>query len=411
MNQFFWPDAAATSQLLTDVARQLVAEGHEVHVICGASGYSADQGESRPPVTVHRGSGRRFSRSTLGRVLSYANFYLMAAWRVLRVPRPDTVLTLTTPPLLSLLGNLAKLTRGSRHVIWEMDMYPDVAVDLSYFRRGGVLDRAVGALADVSRAYADTVIALGECMRDRLVARGVPAAKIAVADNWADSAAIQALPKQGDRDRFVLLYSGNLGLAHDLATITGAMVELREDHRFQFVFVGSGGRRQELADFAAAEALASVHLRPYVERGDLGRELAQGDVGLVLQSDACCGSIVPSKVYGLLAAGRPVLFIGPAAATPARIIRRFGCGWHIACGDVAALVALLRHLALAPEDVEAASRRAREALLQHFDLPLGTARITALLRHKPDPSARTPPASDAGEHTAEPLPRVLRALR
>lgn len=380
MNQFFWPDAAATSQLLTDVARQLAAEGHEVHAICGASGYSADQGESRPDVTVHRVAGRKFSRSTVGRVLSYANFYVLAAWRALRVPRPDVVVTLTTPPLLSLLGNLVKSIRGARHVIWEMDMYPDVAVDLNYFRRGGVFDRVVGFLADTSRTYADMIIALGECMRDRLQARGVPAEKIEVVHNWADSRSIPVLSKTEHTDRFVVLYSGNLGLAHDLDTMMQAMRALRDDLRFRFLFVGSGGRRQELARFAEAHDLNAVELRPYVQRSELARELASGDIGLVLQSDVCCGSIVPSKVYGLLAAGRPILFVGPAAATPARLIRQFGCGWHISCGDVASLTETLQRLASSPEEVQEASRRARAALVQHFDLPLGTAHITALLR-------------------------------
>ncbi len=379
MNQFFWPDAAATSQLLTDVARRLVAEGHDVHVICGASGYSTAQGQKAPPVCIHRVAGRRFSRGTLGRLLSYSNFYLLATWRALRVPRPDVVVTLTTPPLLSLLGNLVKLARGSRHVVWEMDMYPDVAVDLNYFGRGGFLDRVVGALADVSRAYADTIIALGECMRDRLAARGVPTGKIEVADNWADSTAIPVLPKEGDSDRFVLLYSGNLGLAHDLETVEGAMQVLRSDPRFSFVFVGSGGRRQELSDFAKREGITSLQLRPYVAREGLARELAQGDVGLVLQNDACCGSIVPSKVYGLLAAGRPLLFVGPAAATPARIIRRFGCGWHVPCGNVSQFVSLLQHLASAPGEVRQAALKAREALVHNFDLELGTARVVGVL--------------------------------
>lgn len=379
MNQFFWPDAAATSQLLTDVARRLVAEGHEVHVICGASGYSADMGESRPDATVHRVGGRRFSRSTVGRVMSYANFYVLAAWQALRVPRPDVVMTLTTPPLLSLLGNLVKGVRGARHVIWEMDMYPDVAVDLNYFRRGGVLDRVVGALADTSRRYADTVIALGECMRDRLIARGVPPTKIEIVHNWADSTAIPVLPKTSDVDRFVVLYSGNLGLAHDLDTMMGAMKALRDDARFLFLFVGSGGRRGELEAFAQAEGLDAVQMRPYVKRAELASELAQGDVGLVLQSEVACGSIVPSKVYGLLAAGRPILFVGPAAATPARLVEKFRCGWHIPNGDVANLTALLQHLAAHPDEVRAASQRARAALVEHFDLPIGTARVATLL--------------------------------
>jgi colanic acid biosynthesis glycosyl transferase WcaI len=380
MNQFFWPDSAATSQLLTDVARRLHDDGHEVDVICGSSGYAAAEEGERPDVQIHRVGSVRFSRGMLDRLLSYANFYALAAWKSLTVRRPDVVLTLTTPPLLSVLGSLVQAVRGSRHVIWEMDMYPDVAVDLAYFRAGGVLDRTVGWIADASRRRADRIIALGECMRDRLMARGVPAGKIAIVHNWADGEAIRPAHKTGHLDKLVVLYSGNLGLAHDIGTIAGAMRRLRSDARFVFMFVGSGGRREELARQSAADGVTSLELRPYVARAGLGQQLAEGDIGLVTQIDSCCGSVVPSKAYGILAAGRPVLFIGPAQSTPARIIRRFGCGWELRCGEDAALAELLQRLANNPQQVLEAGQRARRALEQHFDLPYGTAAIAAELQ-------------------------------
>ena len=380
INQFFWPDAAATSQLLTDLARHLREQGHEVDIICGLSGYSGAEEGVRPDVTIHRVGSVAFSRGKLGRLLSYGSFYALASLKALTVRKPDVVLTLTTPPLLSLLGNLVKLGRGSRHVIWEMDMYPDVAVDLNYFRRGGLLDRVVGAVADMSRRYADAIIALGECMKQRLEGRGVPARKIVIIDNWADSSAIQVSGKREHLDKLVLLYSGNLGLAHDIDTLVGAMRQLRGDPRFLFTFVGSGGRRDELRSMAAAEGVQNIEFKPYVQRADLGQQLAAGDIGLVTQAENCCGSVVPSKVYGLLAAGRPVLFIGPKNATPARIVERFHCGWHIACGDAAGLEALLLHLAAHPEEVAAAGQRARETLVQNFDRPHGTSKIEAVLQ-------------------------------
>jgi colanic acid biosynthesis glycosyl transferase WcaI len=312
-------------------------------------------------------------------VLSYASFYVVALWKSLTLPRPDVVVTLTTPPLLSLLGNLLKFARGSRHFIWEMDIYPDVAVALRYFKNGGIADRVTGILADWSRHHADGIIALGECMKDRLISRGIPAEQILVADNWADSRAISVLPRPGDPNQLVLLYSGNLGLAHDVGTMIGAMRELRNDARFRFIFVGGGARRAELAATVASEHLDSVEFRSYVQRESLSESLSVGDIGLVTQRDDCCGAVVPSKVYGLLAAGRPILFIGPAEATPARIIRRFNCGWHIRCGDVNVLSNLLLHLADSPEEIAAAGARARAALVQHFDLPLGVARVAEII--------------------------------
>jgi len=384
INQFFWPDMSATSQLLTDLAKGLAERGHEVYAISADTGYNAASADAPPPgITIHRVRSSRFSRGRIGRVVSYLSFYVSAALRALTVPRPHLVLTLTTPPLISLVGTILKTLRGSRHFIWEMDVYPDVAIDLDYFKAGGAIDRVTGTLADYSRRRADGIIALGECMKQRLIGRGIDAARIFVADNWADSAAIQPLPRPGDPDQLVLLYSGNLGLAHDLETLTGAMLELNHElnqaPRFHFLFVGSGGRRQELESIVAAHNLRSVELRPYVERTSLGESLAAGDIGLVTQRDVCCGSVVPSKVYGLLAAGRPILFIGPRQATPALIIGRFNCGWQIDCGDVQALTQLLLRLAEHPEEIRLAGRNAREALLEHYDLPLGVERIAGIL--------------------------------
>ena len=379
LNQFFWPDSSATSQMLTDLARGLAAEGHEVYSVSAAGGYASADAGTTPPVHMHHVKALPFVRGKVGRVLSYASFYVKAAWRVLTMPKMDVALTLTTPPLLSLLGNVAKGLRGTRHFIWEMDMYPDVAVDCGYFREGGVADRITGMMADWSRRQADGVIALGECMRDRLIARGTAAEKIVISYNWADSQNISVLPFRSEPGKLVVLYSGNLGLAHDLETIFETMRGLSDDTRFHFIFVGSGGRRIELAEFANRYKLERVELRPYVDRGNLGESLAAGDIGLVTQKDVCCGSVVPSKVYGLLAAGRPVLFIGPGDALPARIIRKFGCGWHVPVGQAETLTNLLLHLVDHPEEIHEAGARGHRALLEHFDLPLGVARMTDIL--------------------------------
>lgn len=380
LNQFFWPDSSATSQLLTDLARGLAERGHDVYAISADTRYAVQSNNTPPQVNMIRVKSSGFRRGRLGRVLSYASFYLGAAFQTLTAPRPDLVLTLTTPPLISLLGTLSKGLRGSRHFIWEMDVYPDVAVDLKYFQAGGWIARLTGALADWSRRHADGIIALGECMKTRLKARSIPADRIFVADNWADGASILPVPRPfADDGRTVLLYSGNLGLAHDLDTLTGAIQNLRHDQRFEFVFVGSGGRRDELAAFVADKQISNVHLRPYVERESLGESLSHGDIGLVTQREECCGSVVPSKVYGLLAAGRPILFIGPRDATPARIIEKFRCGWHINCGDITGLTHLLLSLAESPAEVANAGKRARQALVERFDLPIGIERIAAIL--------------------------------
>lgn len=122
-----------------------------------------------------------------------------------------------------------------------------------------------------------------------------------------------------------------------------------------------------------------VEFRGYCARHELALSLAACHVGLVTQKATTVGAVVPSKVYGLMAAGRPVLYVGPAAGTPARLIRKFGCGWQVEPGDVAGLVAVLRRLAENFGEVEAAGARAYAAFQEFYDRPAGVGRICAIL--------------------------------
>ncbi len=380
LNQFFWPDSAATSQFLTDLARGLAARGHEVFAISAeGGGYALDDLSGPPPVHIHRVRTTRFVHGALGRVLSYGSYFVSCLARGLTAARPDLVITLTTPPLLSLIGNALKLLRGVRHFIWEMDVYPDVAVDLNYFEAGGVLDRATGLLADFSRRHADGILALGPCMKERLIARGIAAEKIHIAENWADGELIQPMPRAATDGRLTVLYSGNLGLAHDTGTILAGMQELERDRSFRFVFAGGGPLRKSLAEACTAAGITAAEFRSYSPKANLGESLGAGDIGLVTQRTASVGSVVPSKVYGLLAAGRPILYIGPRSSTAARLIAKHDCGWQVDCGDSARLVSLLRSLALNRSQVEEAGRRARQAFIENYDLPLGVERICRLI--------------------------------
>jgi colanic acid biosynthesis glycosyl transferase WcaI len=388
LNQFFWPDSAATSQFLTEFARYLAEQGHDVFVICGPNGYAAPAPEGcPPPVEIVRTPSLAFSRGSFARVLSYASFATTALWYGFRVPSPDLVITLTTPPLLSLMGTLLKTVRRSRHFIWEMDVYPDVAIDLGFLKPNSWLTRVIGKLSDYSRLRADGIIVLGDCMRDRLIARGIPADKLQVAENWADGNLVRPIPAPNN-GRLCVLYSGNLGLAHDVDTIAGAMEQLKPDERFRFVFRGDGIRRKALEQWCGARQLNAVEFLPYQSRGHLSESLGAGNIGLVTLLPACTGSVVPSKIYALMAAARPVLFVGSRAAMPARIIERFDCGWQIDPGDVEGLIVLLRRLAGNPGLATEAGERARKAFLEHYDFITSVSRLSRALGVLPGPDGR-----------------------
>jgi glycosyltransferase involved in cell wall biosynthesis len=328
------------------------------------------------------------------RLASYATFYAGALWHALAGPRPDVVLTLTTPPLLSLAGALAKVVRGVGHFIWEMDVYPDIAIDLGVFRRGSILDRITGTLADFSRRRSDRVIALSVSMRDRLIARGIPAEKVVVAENWADGSLIAPRPFP-PRSPLTILYSGNFGRAHDVATIAGAMTRLSDPARFQFIFAGAGSRRPQLQSQCEAANVANAFFLAYQVQGRLAEHLGNCHAGLVTQLPVTCGSVVPSKTYAMMAAGRPFIYVGPAAGNPARLVERFGCGWRIEPGDSEALADLLELLAAKPELLAAAGERARQAFLDGYDTAHGVARILKILGLAEDRSPETAKAGGA----------------
>jgi colanic acid biosynthesis glycosyl transferase WcaI len=377
ISQFFWPDTAATGKMLTDVTRALDSQINQTTVLCGNMDYGVIDSADPPPVKICRCGGFPFSRGKIARVRSYASFFTRAACKGFFMPCPAMVLTLTTPPLTSLLGTFLKMIRGCRHYTWEMDLYPDIASDLKILPAKSLLARTLMHIADWSRRKADGVIVPGEDMKARLIARGFPGHRIHVAENWADGREI--LPMPFPEGPLVIHYSGNLGLAHDVETIMNALKQLGRDRRFRFVFAGDGAQRERVQNFCRVHDIRSASFLPWSSRSGLGLSLGSGHLGLVTQLSETCGSVVPSKTYGIMASGRPLLYIGPRNGTPARIIEKYRCGWRIDPGDAPALVALLERLGEDRPLIRDTGERGRKAFELNYDRVIGVTRITDIL--------------------------------
>ncbi|MBI1357419.1 MAG: hypothetical protein GC160_24020 [Acidobacteria bacterium] len=381
INQFFLPDGAATAQLLGDV---VAAMSGEVGVVCGQVGYAGAQNggsiaSQGPSLAVWRVAVPAFGHGKGRKLWSYGGFYLKAlATALARSPRGGVVVTMTTPPLLGLIGLALQRLRGAKHYIWEMDMYPDVATELGVFRRGGWTDRVVGWLADWPRRNATGVIALGPCMAERLVRRGVSLAKIHICHNWADGQALT--PREFVSDGTLkVLYSGNFGLAHDFETVAGALESLGADPRFSFLFSGGGPQWAQLKALCTERGYTSCRFQEFQPREALNDLLGWCDVGLVTQKDGTQGTVVPSKTYGLMAAGRGILFVGPEDATPSKVIDEHGAGWRIRNGCADDLVAVLLQLQQDAALYTEAGRRARRSFEREYDQPVGVRRVIDVL--------------------------------
>ena len=376
LNQYYTPDEAATAQIAGDLGAHLAKAGHDVVAICCDRSYARPQHryprrEVIDGVRVARVHTTAFGRgSRLGRITDYLGFLGGAAIQLMRT-RADVVVALTTPPMVAYVALLLRRFRKYRVVFWSMDVYPDIAFELGALRRSSLAGRFFARISRAILRSSDSVIALGDAMAERL--RNLGAHRVEVVHNWADESAI--LPASAtDRlsrvawnwtRRFVVLYSGNLGLAHEFDTVVAAAKRLAaEMPDVLFAFVGVGPRLKEVRE--SALDLANVEFRDYVERSRLGDTLAAADIHLVTLRPEMVGLLVPSKIYGILAAGRPTIYVGPAAGEIHDILRDGRCGATVANGDVDAFVRAVRDYARDPRRRDDEGRNARAIFEARF---------------------------------------------
>jgi colanic acid biosynthesis glycosyl transferase WcaI len=370
-NRSYWPDTGATGQLLTELAEDLVAEhGMAVTVVAGYPvGAATDlpASEVRNGVRILRARGTtRPPRTFAGRAMNYVTYFLSAVWIAMRLPRQDVTVALTDPPIIGLAALAARPRHGM--VFFCQDIFPEVAGLLEDFRSplvNAVLERLNRFL--VRRAA--RIVALGETMASRLVhGKGADPAAITVIHNWADTAAIVPSAKQNDFARaqgletsFVVLHAGNIGLSQNLDVVIDAAERLRSRRDIVFLFIGDGNRKAALQAAVAARGLTNVRFLPFQPRDQLRWTYASSDVCLVSLKPGLAGYIVPSKLYPILAAGKPYIAAVEPLSEVAALTERHRCGVLVTPGDAGVLAAAVTRLADQPADRAAMGTRARVA--------------------------------------------------
>jgi len=395
VNRYFHPDHSATSQLLSDLAFYLAAAGSDVHVVTSRQIYddpNADlpDHETMNGVSVHRIAATAFGRSALaGRAIDYLSFYRSVGRRLADLARPgDLIIAKTDPPLVSVIALKAARRTGARLVNWLQDVYPETAAVLGVpFVRGPVA-AALAALRDRTLRLAAATVAVGQSMASTAAARGAPIDTIRVIANWCDDENIKPVPPEqnplretwGLADKFVFEYSGNLGRAHEFDTVLGAAERLRDDQRFVFLMIGGGNRLNQLHKMVTERGLdRAFRFMPYQERSQLSYSLGVADAHWLSLNPKLEGLILPSKFYGIAAAGRPIVAIADRGGEIATLVQKHGCGFAIAPGDADALVEALRRMAREPHTVAEMGARARQMLVAEYSRQHSLARWRDLL--------------------------------
>jgi glycosyltransferase involved in cell wall biosynthesis len=387
LNQYYWPGLEATAYLLSQLCAAL-AEDYDVTVITGRLAIPrADPGKTaRDGVEIVRVRSTAFDRSRLfRRGLNYVTYLLASLRAGLFSARPDVVVCMTDPPVIGNVALIVARRFRAPLVVVSQDVFPEIAVELKRLEEG-LLVRALRGLIGFYLRRADRVVAIGDAMQRRLEEKGTPRERIRVIPNWVDTEAIRPAPKDNEWSRehgfaesFVVMHSGNVGHAQNLDALVRATTFLRDLDDLVVAVIGGGARWNELVELAELTEADAVRFFGYQPRETLSLSLSSADVHVVGLARGLSGYVVPSRLYGVLAAGRPVIVAADTESETARVVEGEGCGVVVPPGRPELLAEVIRAAYDGALDLEEMGRRGREYVLREADRTVAFERYRKVL--------------------------------
>ena len=327
ISQVFWPDTVSTAQHLFDLAEELIEEGHVVTVYCSSYAYENNKikfplSENHKGIQIRRINNTGFGKKyTIGRLMDFASFNFLLFFKLLLLKRNsyDTVIGMTSPPLVSLLGVYLTRRKKMKFIYWVMDLQPELAIASGLVKKDSFLAKLLERIGNYIIRNADAIIVLDKYMRDYILKRGGTKEHIYIVPIWP----VMDEHYEGSRlqnpfrienqfnERLVVMYSGNHSYVHPLDTLLEAILRLQSDPYFLFVFIGGGVRKKDVTAFAEEHELKNIIQLPYQPRNNIHISLGSSDLQVVIMGDAQVGYTHPNKIYGAMYLGKPVLYIGP----------------------------------------------------------------------------------------------------
>jgi len=387
LSQLFYPELISTGQTMTELGEALQSAGIDVSVYCG---YPTLQDRNKVPrlishegIVVQRLWGTQFPKlNFFGKLINHLTFSFSVLLKLLIDREKMPILVTTNPPMLPVLCAFICVLKRRPYIYLVFDVYPETAVKAGVLSPTGLLTRVWTLLQRFSLQHAAQVVVIGRCMKALILPYLKSDARLVHIPVWADDRRIYRNRDQSpfpwsNQRKIVVGYSGNMARFHDIETLLAAAERLRDDSRFLFVFVGDGYKRGLVAD--AARRCPNIRLEDYVPREKLGDLLASFSIGVVSLLPGHEGLSVPSKTYGLLAAGCPVLGVLAETSEIALMLQESQSGCVIAPGDVSGVVAALQDRADNPDRWETWGKNARVVSETRYSLHQVAARYKALL--------------------------------
>ncbi|HZC28551.1 MAG TPA: glycosyltransferase family 4 protein, partial [Gaiellaceae bacterium] len=337
-------------------------------------------------VEIVRVASTSFERSRIAaRATNYVTYLANALVTGLRVDRPDVVLCMTDPPIVADVALVVARRFRVPLVVISQDVFPEIAVQLKRLENRALMS-VLRFLVSLYLRRAEHVVAIGETMRRRLEEKGAPHERVHVIPNWVDTSRLHPVPKDNEWSRherldrkFVVMHSGNVGHAQDLDSLVRAATFLRDLDNFEITIIGMGARHAELVALAELLEVDCVRFMYYQPRELLSQSLSAADVHVVGLASGLAGYVVPSRLYGILAVGRPVIAAADADSETAQVVEAIGCGVVVPPGRPELLARAIRDAHDGRYDLEGMGARGREWVVREADRSVAVGRYRALL--------------------------------
>ncbi len=383
INRSFWPDMEATGQFLTELCERL-AEDYKITVIAGRSYYAQEKDflpfrlykkEIFNGIDILRVRHTRFWKiSLIARITNWLTYSILTFMAALNM-KPAVIIVCTDPPFSGIMAMILGSLKSVPYIYNCRDLFPDVAWSLGRLKKGNLLSQVYDCLNKKAFRSAYFVVCLGSSMKNRLIAKGIPGERIEVIPDWIDSSQVKPVPKADNYflkkllpvNEFVVMYSGNIGLSQNLEIILQAATLIKDRHSFYLVFLGEGAAKDGIKQKARLLGIKNALFLSYQPKETLAFSLGAADLHIVSLKKGMAGAVVPSKVYGILAAGRPYLAITDEESEAASIAKEYGCGLWVAADDVEKIADSLEWALNHPAELEAMGRRGRGVAETKFD--------------------------------------------
>jgi len=387
LNQYYRPGLEATANLLAELCEALVRD-YDVTVVTGRVKEQEELPTEEWLAGVHvlRARSTTFDRAKLHlRAVNYATYLADTLLRSLTFEPPDVVLTLTDPPMIGDVGLVVARRFGVPLVVVSEDVFPEIAVELKRLENP-ILVGLLRMMVETYLRRADRIIAIGETMRERLEEKGAPPGRVRVIENWVDTGRITPRPPVNDWAReqeldtcFVVMHSGNVGHAQDVEVLVRAATFVRDLDDVKIVVIGSGARLAAAVELAERLEVDNVRFLPYQPREVLSESLSTGRLHFLGLSKGLSGFVVPSRAYGVLSAGRPLLVSADPECETVRMVETAGCGVVVPPGRPELVAGVIRDAYEGRFDLEEMGRRGRAYVEQEADRDVAIGRYRRVL--------------------------------